>query len=199
MQAFVNPAMAMNPAMNPAMVAPPQPPALVDPKPFTTQYDQNSTAIVVENVPKESLQIDTLSDTFKEFGKVIDIKLQPEFSRAFLRYQNHEDALKAFQSPNVFFNNRFVKVFWHKHQPRPTHQPSSPAKPAQATPPDPELIKKRAEEIKKQQEINRQKKQLQMAALHKQKQELLERQIAEHKALLQKMEAQRKAKAQEQQ
>ncbi|ORY93319.1 hypothetical protein BCR43DRAFT_565912 [Syncephalastrum racemosum] len=198
MQAFINPNMPMTPVINPAMVIPPQQASLVDPKPFTTQYDQNSTAIVVENVPKESLQIDILSDTFKEFGTVIDIKLQPEFSRAFLRYQNHEDALKAFQSSNVFFNNRFVKVFWHKHQPRPA-QPSSPAKPAQSTPPDPELIKKRAEEIKKQQEINRQKKQLQMAALHKQKQELLERQIAEHKALLQKMEAQRKSKAQEQQ
>ncbi|KAI8393923.1 uncharacterized protein BYT42DRAFT_552683 [Radiomyces spectabilis] len=153
--------------------------------PYTTRYTRSSTRIAVENIPSDKCTIDAVTEYFQKFGNIVDISVQPEFSRALLQFERHSEALAAYQSPEVIFNNRFVKVYWQKVD----NEKEEPRK--RDTSPDPEAIKAKAEELARLREERRQKQNEQLQKvleLQKQKEQLLQRQIKEHKTLLEKLE-----------
>ncbi|KAI8145197.1 hypothetical protein BJV82DRAFT_605275 [Fennellomyces sp. T-0311] len=155
--------------------------------PYTTRYTKDSTRIVIEKIPLESCNIDAVTETFKKFGTIVDIELQPENQRAFLEFKTHDEAHKAHQSPEVLFNNRFVKVYWRKEERQPYKPPT----------PDPELVKKRMEELQKIREETQRRKKEQLEKqieYNKQKQEIARRnlELAMLKAKVAKMEEAKK-------
>lgn len=77
-------------------------------------YDRSQTAIVVENIPDEYFNKETVGEFFSTFGKVVDIVMQPYKKLAIVKYETWDSAHAAHASPKVIFDNRFVKVYWYK-------------------------------------------------------------------------------------
>jgi hypothetical protein len=70
------------------------------------------TTLVIDNIPPEHCQMTTINDYFKKFGSITNISLQPH--KALVSFNTREEAEAAHQSPDAIFDNRFVKVYWHK-------------------------------------------------------------------------------------
>ncbi|KAI8914840.1 hypothetical protein DFJ77DRAFT_36632 [Powellomyces hirtus] len=76
------------------------------------QQQRTNDTLVVQNVPTEHLAIDKISDFFKKFGTITNIKLNVPASRAIVQFAQPQQAMAAYRSPDPIFDNRFVKVFW---------------------------------------------------------------------------------------
>ncbi|CAO3611933.1 unnamed protein product [Cunninghamella echinulata] len=158
--------------------------------PYTSRYTSYSTKIVVENIPSEHCTIDAVTDYFGKFGKLTNLSVQPDHSRAFIQYTTHQEALAAYQSPAVIFNNRFVKVYWQKVDEE-EEKRDYLEQLRLAAQPDPELVKAKAAQLAKEKEEKQKKHQehlKKILELQKQKQQLMERQIDEQKKLMQKLQ-----------
>ncbi|KAF9161814.1 hypothetical protein DFQ26_004136 [Actinomortierella ambigua] len=68
--------------------------------------------LVVENIPQEFNTIDQVNNYFKKFGPLSNIQVDQIARKALIQYATHEEAHAAYSSPEVIFNNRFVKVYW---------------------------------------------------------------------------------------
>ncbi|GAM84414.1 hypothetical protein ANO11243_024100 [Dothideomycetidae sp. 11243] len=77
-------------------------------------HDRNNTSVVVENIPDDSLNEDAVRAFFGDFGTIEDISLQEQRKLAVIRFLDHDTAQRAYDSPKVIFDNRFVKVYWYK-------------------------------------------------------------------------------------
>ncbi|KAI8378799.1 hypothetical protein EDC96DRAFT_604465 [Choanephora cucurbitarum] len=157
-----------------------------------------NTTLVVEKIPPECCQIAIVNDYFAKFGTITNISVQPNFQKAIIQYSTRAEAEKAYSSPDVIFDNRFVKVYWSKEDTNGTEMPSS----ATALPvaqqanhpsakvsnePDPELIAKRAAELAALREEKQKKHQEHMKSileLQKKRELQLQQQIDEQKRLL---------------
>ena len=99
-------------------------------------HDRRSTGVVVEQIPEDKFNEATVRSFFEEFGVVESVELQPARRLAVLHYADHASAKRAYESPKVIFDNRFVKVYWHRPeaaQQQPTSgSTGSPALPMQA-------------------------------------------------------------------
>lgn len=158
--------------------------------PYTNRYTPYSTKIVVEKIPEENCNIDSVTGFFGKFGKLVNLSVQPDVSRAFLQYASHQEAMAAYQSPAVIFNNRFVKVFWQKVNEEEERKEFIEQQ-RLASQPDPEAVKAKAAQLAKERE-ERQKKQQEhlkkVLELQKHQQQLIERQIEEQKKLMERYE-----------
>ncbi|KAJ3173717.1 hypothetical protein HDU88_002806 [Geranomyces variabilis] len=76
------------------------------------QQQRTNDTLVVQNVPAEHLAIDKISDFFKKFGTITNIKINVPTSRAIVQFAQPQQAMAAYRSPDPIFDNRFVKVFW---------------------------------------------------------------------------------------
>lgn len=76
--------------------------------------DQSITSIVVEQIPEDKFDEQTVRDFFSEFGNIDDITLQAYKRLAIVKYDNYAAARAAYDSPKVIFENRFIKVYWYK-------------------------------------------------------------------------------------
>lgn len=76
--------------------------------------DLSNTTIVVESIPQDKCDEQTVRDFFSEFGNIEEVTVEPEKKLAIIKYDSHDAAQAAYESPKVVFDNRFVKVFWHK-------------------------------------------------------------------------------------
>lgn len=76
--------------------------------------DRSITTIVVEQIPDDKLDEEHVRDFFNEFGTIQDLELQPFKKLALITFSTWDEANAAYKSPKVIFDNRFVKVFWHK-------------------------------------------------------------------------------------
>lgn len=88
-----------------------------DKAPFSADgpvFDRTKSTIVVENIPEENFTEDQVRSFFSQFGKVLEISMQPYKRLAIIKYDSWSSANAAYQSPKVIFDNRFVKVFWYK-------------------------------------------------------------------------------------
>ncbi|CDH53785.1 predicted protein [Lichtheimia corymbifera JMRC:FSU:9682] len=155
-------------------------------QPFTTRYDPNNNTIVVDKIPMDSCNMEAVTETFKKFGTIVDISLQPEFQRAFIEYKTHAEALAAHQCPDVLFKNRFVKVYWKKvddkqqKQQSWQHQQQQQQQQQQQAEPDPEVIKQRAAELAKIREEKQKQRKEQLEKqieANKRKQEIAKREL----------------------
>lgn len=160
---------------------------------------RSDTTLVIENVPPESLKLDKVNEEFKKFGEVTNISIDPHSHKALVSYSHPREAHAAHSSPEVFFNNRFVKVYFKRlddpaiSTPVP-QQPTVPAKPVD----QPSMVTQtnkgstslvNADTAKKSSELK------QLAEAHKEREAALKKQLEKERAMIEKskMPAEEKA------
>ncbi|KIL71082.1 hypothetical protein M378DRAFT_183592 [Amanita muscaria Koide BX008] len=72
------------------------------------------TTLVVEKIPNEKLSLELVNEWFKRFGTVTNVAIDAMNAKALVSFGKHEEAHAAWKSEDAVFNNRFVKVFWHR-------------------------------------------------------------------------------------
>ncbi|KAL2861093.1 CCCH zinc finger and RRM domain protein [Aspergillus lucknowensis] len=154
--------------------------------------DPSVKTIVVEQIPDDKLDDFTVREFFSQYGEITDISLQPHKKLALITYGDHEAAKRAWSSPKVIFDNRFVKVYWHKSKGERNHdQRAGPHDNREGTQSfnaeeferqQEEAQKAHEEKLKRRQETEQAKQ-----ALEKQREELLKKQEEEKRRLLQKI------------
>ncbi|KAG0212711.1 hypothetical protein BGX28_005744 [Mortierella sp. GBA30] len=91
----------------------------------------SKTSLVVEHIPDEYNTIDKVNEFFKQFGSLTNIQVDQPAHKALIQYSTRDEASAAYNSPEVIFGNRFVKVYWQPddldattfgRQPKPTGQ-----------------------------------------------------------------------------
>ncbi|KAJ7139873.1 hypothetical protein C8R44DRAFT_604861 [Mycena epipterygia] len=152
---------------------------------------KNDKTLVVEKIPEDKLSLEHVNDWFKRFGTVTNVAIDSSSAKALVSFSNHEEAHAAWKSEDAVFNNRFVKLFWHRPMEghgqagvrmlaasapivanivKPDPSPVPPATPAASTSARPISTPRKATSATS----------TALAA----KQQLLEKQIAEQKALM---------------
>ena len=170
-------------------------------------HDRSISTIVVEQIPEERFDEASVREFFSEFGNILEVTMQPYKRLAVVKYDDYAAAKRAYESPKVIFENRFVKVYWYKPDALPTPPanhaakggfPSSPTARAEEKPFDKEQFERDSAAAQKRLE-EKQKKlketELQRQALEKQKEELAKMQQEEKKKLLEKLAAKGVGKA----
>lgn len=78
-------------------------------------YDNTNTTLVVEQIPEENFSEDTIRDFFSQFGTIVEVQMSAYKRLAIVKFADHAAANEAYNSPKAVFENRFVKVYWYKH------------------------------------------------------------------------------------
>ena len=91
-------------------------------------YDHSNTTVVVEQIPEEKFDVQIVKDFFSEFGNVEEVTMQAYKRLALVKFADWGSAKRAYESPKVIFDNRFVKVYWYKPDSLPRPQPDGTAK-----------------------------------------------------------------------
>ncbi|KAI9769759.1 MAG: hypothetical protein M1840_003752 [Geoglossum simile] len=166
--------------------------------------DRSITTVVVENIPEEKFQEETVRKFFSTFGNIQDVQMQGYKRLALVKYHDWASAKRAYDSPKVIFDNRFVKVYWYKPEnvPKPPVSTNGTVKAGSPAPSkkmsegemeiDMEDFKKRQEEAQKaHEEKMRKKKETEDAKkeLEKRREELLRNQAEEKRRLMERLAA----------
>ena len=77
-------------------------------------HDRSITTIVVEQIPEEKFDDVSVREFFSDFGNIEEVTMQPYKRLALVKYDDYMAARRAYESPKVIFDNRFVKVYWYK-------------------------------------------------------------------------------------
>ncbi|KAK0934469.1 hypothetical protein LTR29_013939 [Friedmanniomyces endolithicus] len=85
-------------------------------------HNQSIRSIVVEQIPEEHFDEQSVRAFFGDFGNVESVTMQPYKRLAVVQFASHDSAKAAYKSPKSVFENRFVKVYWYKSDslPHPT-------------------------------------------------------------------------------
>lgn len=75
---------------------------------------RNDKTLVVEKIPDDKLSLEQVNDWFKRFGTVTNVAIDASNAKALVSFSNHNEAHAAWKSEDAVFNNRFVKLFWHR-------------------------------------------------------------------------------------
>ncbi|KAI4086008.1 MAG: hypothetical protein L6R37_008453, partial [Teloschistes peruensis] len=165
-------------------------------------HDHSRTAIVVEQIPEDKFDEQSVRDFFSTYGAIATIDMRPYKHLAIVTYDDYWSAKQAYESPKVIFDNRFVKVYWYNPDSVPPSRSTTKHLSGTAT----SLIMQKTEEPEyKKEEFERsamaaQKKleekkvlmkeaEAKRLALEKQKEELAQKQAEEKKKLLEKLAA----------
>ncbi|KAH0565436.1 hypothetical protein GP486_001170 [Trichoglossum hirsutum] len=166
--------------------------------------DRSITTVVVESIPEDKFQEETVREFFSAFGNIQDIQMQSYKRLALVKYADWASAKRAYDSPKVIFDNRFVKVYWYKPEsvPKPPVAANGTARAGSPTPSkkandgemeiDMEDFKKKQEEAQKAHEEKlRKKKETEDAKkeLEKRREELLKNQAEEKRKLMERLTA----------
>jgi RNA recognition motif. (a.k.a. RRM, RBD, or RNP domain) len=84
--------------------------AFSDPRPPS---DMAATTIVVEQIPEDYFDDETVRTFFSQYGNVVDVSMKPYKRLAIVKYDTYAAAKRAWASPKAVFENRFVRVFWY--------------------------------------------------------------------------------------
>lgn len=79
-----------------------------------SRHNRTNSTIVVEQIPEENFNEEDVRNFFRKFGNILDVQMQAYKRLAIVKYDTHEAASAAYNSPKVIFENRFVKVYWHR-------------------------------------------------------------------------------------
>ena len=160
-------------------------------------HDRNITTVVVEQIPEDHFDEQSVRDFFTQFGEIVEISMQAYKRLATVKYKDYLSAKSAYESPKVIFDNRFVKVYWYNPDTVPTttngsapkgtsptasSKPEEPAYDMEKFQRDAEAAQKKLEERKALQRETETKK----LEIEKQKEEL-ERKKAEEKRKLEEL------------
>lgn len=69
---------------------------------------------MVEKIPEEHLTLEAVNNWFKRFGTVTNVAVDKHSAKALVSFASHDEAHAAWKTQEAIFNNRFVKIFWHK-------------------------------------------------------------------------------------
>jgi RNA recognition motif. (a.k.a. RRM, RBD, or RNP domain) len=132
-----------------------------------------------------------IREYFSEFGNIAEVNMQGfKKNLAVIKFEDHDSAHRAWSSPKAIFDNRFVKVYWHKAQHRSDTNGQSAAA-EQDTPmfDKEEFEKQQAEAQKLHEERMQKRKEAEEArlALEKQREELMRKQQEEKTRLLKRL------------
>ncbi|KAJ5434878.1 hypothetical protein N7491_005473 [Penicillium cf. griseofulvum] len=148
--------------------------------------DQSVTTIVVEQIPDDKFNEDSVREFFSEFGSITEVTLQPYKKIALVKYETFPEAKAAWSSPKVIFDNRFVKVYWYKPNREEKHDSAHPEPPAfnqeEFEKQQQEAQRVHEEKMKKRQETEAAKQ-----AIERQREELLKKQQEERARLMQRL------------
>lgn len=170
-------------------------------------HDRSISTIVVEQIPEEKFNEQSVRDFFSEFGNILEATMQAYKRLAIVKYDDYGAAKRAYESPKVIFDNRFVKVYWYKPDAIPTPPANGVAIASSSMSPsgkgeemafdreqferDSAAAQKRLEEKQKKMKET----EVQRQALENQKEELAKKQQEEKKKLLEKLAAKGVGKA----
>lgn len=148
--------------------------------------DQSITTIVVEQIPEEKLSEGAVREFFSQFGNIVEVTLQSYKKLALVKFETFSQAKQAWSSPKVIFDNRFVKVYWHKPKRDEKNGESQHEAPAFN---HEEFEKQQAEAQKAHEERTRKRREAEEAkqALERQRDELLKKHQEEKARLLQRI------------
>lgn len=153
--------------------------------------DQSITTIVVEQIPEDKFSELAVREFFSEFGDIVEVTLKPYKHLALVKYDNYAAAKRAWSSPKVIFDNRFVKVYWYKPDTKTDANGSHPDQMAVDEKLfDPEQFQKQQAEAQKAYEEKMQKRkdaEETRVELEKQKDELLQKQQEEREKLMKRL------------
>lgn len=76
--------------------------------------DRSITSVVVEQIPEDKFDEQSVRDFFSEFGTIEEVNMQAYKRLAIIKFSDYASARRAYDSPKVIFDNRFVKVYWYK-------------------------------------------------------------------------------------
>lgn len=79
-------------------------------------HDRTQSKLVVEHIPEENFDEQQIRDFFSQFGKIEEVTMMAYKRLAIVKFDTWYSANKAYNSPTVIFNNRFVKLFWYKEE-----------------------------------------------------------------------------------
>ncbi|KAF8423092.1 hypothetical protein EV426DRAFT_717743 [Tirmania nivea] len=77
-------------------------------------YDKSNSTLVVEHIPEDKLDENSIKTFFGQFGTVVEVGVQSWKKLATVKFERWDGAKRAYDSPAPIFDNRFVKVFWYK-------------------------------------------------------------------------------------
>ena len=164
-------------------------------------HDRSITAVVVEQIPEENFDEQSVRGFFSEFGAIEDVQMQAYKRLAIVKYSDYSAAKRAYESPKVIFDNRFVKVYWYNPNSIPTpSRNGSVAKassPTSATKPEEPTFDKEKferESLAAQRKLEERKALMKEAeakrqGLEKQKEDLARKQAEEKRKLMEKLKA----------
>ncbi|KAE8150060.1 hypothetical protein BDV25DRAFT_155103 [Aspergillus avenaceus] len=150
--------------------------------------DTSVVTIVVEQIPDDKLSEESVREFFSQYGDIVEISLQPHRKLALITYDSHAAAKRAWSSPKVIFDNRFVKVYWHKPKAEKNGDHRPPA--SDAEPFNQEEFERQQEAAQKAHEEKLQKRretEEAKQALERQRDELLKKQLEEKERLMQRL------------
>lgn len=75
---------------------------------------RNDKTLVVEKIPDDKINLPALNEWFKKFGTVTNVAIDSKNKKALVSFSEHSEAHAAWKSEDAVFNNRFVKLFWHR-------------------------------------------------------------------------------------
>jgi RNA-binding protein 26 len=75
---------------------------------------RNRKTLVVEKIPDDQLSLEAVNNWFKKFGTVTNVAVDAKNKKALVSFAENNEAHAAWKSEDAVFNNRFVKVFWHR-------------------------------------------------------------------------------------
>lgn len=139
-------------------------------------HDRTKTTIVIENIPPENLNEDSVREFFSPFGPITEISIKTNKRLATIKFETWDAANAAYQSPKVIFDNRFVKVFWAKDETRKPEEPEI----------DHEEFGRRQEEAQKQ-HVEREAKRLEIEQQRQQLEEKQQELLAKHREEMEKL------------
>ena len=76
--------------------------------------DPSNTTLVVEQIPQEHFNDMKLQKFFSQFGVIEEMHMYTIRRLAVIKFKDHESAKRAYNNPLAIFDNRFIKVYWHK-------------------------------------------------------------------------------------
>lgn len=162
-------------------------------------HDHSITTIVVEQIPEEHFDEQAVRGFFSTFGTISEVTMQPYKRLAIVKYEDYGGARRAYDSPKVIFDNRFVKVYWYKPDNAPTvptngdaSKPSINVPDTQEQPYDKEKFERDAMAAQKRLEEKKsllRETEAKRQALEKQREDLARRQAEEKRKLMEKLAA----------
>ncbi|KAJ9091611.1 hypothetical protein QFC21_007151 [Naganishia friedmannii] len=76
--------------------------------------DNGVRTLVISEVPREHLSLDAIHSYFKQFGTVTNVAIESRASKALVAFETNAQAYAAWKSEQAVFGNRHIKVLWHK-------------------------------------------------------------------------------------